>query len=74
MTRVNQRKTILLDVDGVLADFIGPVCALASHITQRDLKPDNVKRFDFAAELGLTSQQKREVHEVIEQRMQERAA
>jgi 5'-nucleotidase len=64
-TSTSARKTILLDVDGVLADFTGPVCALASQVTRRDLKPENVTRFDFAACLDLTPEEKREVVRAI---------
>lgn len=60
------RPTVLLDVDGVLADFIGRVCRVASSIVGRDLKPEDVRRFNFAAELGLSPDQKREVHRFIE--------
>lgn len=55
------RKTILLDVDGVLADFIGPVCALAEWATKRKHKREDVTRFDFASCLRLSPDEKREV-------------
>lgn len=59
-------KHVLLDVDGVLANFIGRVCEIASSITGRAHKPEDIKQFSFAAELGLTPEQKREVHGFIE--------
>jgi len=60
-------KHVLLDVDGVLANFIGRVCEVASSITGRVHKPEDIKQFNFATELGLTPEQKREAHAFIEQ-------
>lgn len=56
---------ILLDCDGVLSDFIGPVCALASSVTGRTHAPADVTRFDFASCLELTPLEKRQVTDYI---------
>jgi len=58
-------KRILLDVDGVLCDFIGGVITLASEITGRPHRVEDVTRFDFAAELGLDPEEARGVKSVI---------
>lgn len=46
---MNNSKTILLDVDGVLADFVGAVLKL---INKPDVKVD---RWDFHEQLGMTA-------------------
>lgn len=47
-------KRVLLDVDGVLADFIGPVLDLVRETTGRVHTREQVTAFDFAATLGLS--------------------
>jgi hypothetical protein len=58
-------KRILLDVDGVLAGFIPAVLSLVHELTGRQHVPEDVTAFDFAASLGLTADEKRQVtHEI----------
>lgn len=61
-------KRILLDCDGVLADFIGPVLALVADATDRIHTREDVDRFDFAAALNLTPAEKRAVTAPISDR------
>lgn len=49
-----QRKRVLLDVDGVLADFVGPALSLVEEATGRKYTREDVTAFDFAASLGLS--------------------
>ena len=44
---------VLLDVDGVVADFVGPTLAEVSKITGRRYTPDDVTGWDLRAALGL---------------------
>lgn len=41
-------RRVLLDVDGVLANFIGKVCDTIREIGGGDFTPDHVTEFDFA--------------------------
>ncbi len=52
---------VLLDCDGVLADFIGGVCAAVFYETGRHVAPEQVTRFDFVKELNLDEQSARAV-------------
>jgi 5'-nucleotidase len=56
---------VLLDCDGVLADFIGPVLDLVYLVTDRRHTHEQVDRFDFAACLDLSPDEKRAVRDVI---------
>lgn len=47
-------KRILLDCDGVLADFVGPVLDLVHEVTGRRHKREDIAAFDFVAQLGLS--------------------
>lgn len=58
-------KTVLLDVDGVLANFIGGVLPLVHRVTGTWHSPEAVTHFDFSASLGLSSDHKRRVMEYV---------
>lgn len=53
------RKTVLLDVDGVLCDFVGGVLDLCASELERTFQREQITRFDFAACLGLSAEEKR---------------
>ncbi len=46
-------KRVLLDVDGVLADFIGRVCATIYNLSGLERTPEQVTEFDFCRSLAL---------------------
>jgi 5'(3')-deoxyribonucleotidase len=52
-----RRPTVLLDCDGVLADFVGGLLPMLSAIAQRDVLREHVTHFDIGASLGFTAQQ-----------------
>jgi len=54
-------KRVILDADGVLFDFIGPVLHIASSVTGRHYEREDVHAFDFAACLELTPDQRKSV-------------
>lgn len=58
-------KTILLDCDGVLADFSLGVCEVVKTITGRDFKPDNITEWDFCKALKLAPDEARDVRRAL---------
>ncbi|MGN6107264.1 MAG: 5' nucleotidase, NT5C type [Kofleriaceae bacterium] len=58
-------KRVLLDVDGVLADFVGPVLDVIYDVTGRTFRHEDVTTCDFAACLGLSADEKRWVANAI---------
>lgn len=48
------RTTIALDVDGVLADFIGPVLEWASRRSGRERTKDEINDYDILKALGMS--------------------
>lgn len=58
-------RTILLDVDGVLADFVGAYLALLQDVTGIVATREQVNQWDIAAALGLTAAQSAEVKRAI---------
>ena len=56
---------ILLDCDGVLADFISRMLETVARVTGRVHSPDQVTKFDFCAALGLTYDEARAVKKGI---------
>jgi 5'(3')-deoxyribonucleotidase len=46
---------VLLDVDGVLANFVSAYLVLVRDVTGRDYKPADVTQFDIGASLGLSA-------------------
>lgn len=50
---LDRRPVILLDCDGILADFIGGVLPLIHRVTGRQAAREQITAFDFAASLGL---------------------
>lgn len=59
------RKRVLLDCDGVLADFIGRVCDVLFNVCGVERTPDQVTEFDFVKSLGLTADTARRVKAFI---------
>jgi 5'(3')-deoxyribonucleotidase len=62
------RPRVLLDVDGVLCDFIGGVLELVEEYTGQRRTREEVDRFDFAAALGLSPDIRRKVYTAIAER------
>lgn len=61
-----ERPTVLLDVDGVLADFIGAVLrSLSALVPGRRHVHEDITRFDFVSELKLTADEKKAVMSAI---------
>lgn len=54
-------KTVLLDVDGVLANFIGSVLDVVRAVTGASYTPEHVTQFDFTKSLDLHADDAREV-------------
>ena len=63
-----RRPVVLLDVDGVLADFIGGVLDLVEHVTGLCREREDVDRFDFCEALGLRGDDARAVKRAIAER------
>ncbi len=55
-------KTVLLDVDGVICNFIGGVLELVRKHGGGARTPEEITRFDFAKELNLTPEVKKAVY------------
>lgn len=47
------RPRILLDVDGVLADFVSAACDVLSRLTGRELRVDQLDQWDIMKALGV---------------------
>ena len=52
-----RRPIVLLDCDGVLADFIGGLLPVIRDITGRTFVREQVTRFDFVTSLGLSREE-----------------
>lgn len=48
--------TVLLDVDGVLADFIGGILPIIHSVTDRLVTHDDIDQFDFCKALSLSDE------------------
>ena len=59
------RPRVLLDCDGVLCDFIGGVLDIVETVTGERRHREEIDRFDFAAALGLTDEQREMVFRSI---------
>lgn len=53
MTATQTRPRILLDVDGVLADFVSAYLDIVERVTGRRYQPHDVTSFDIGESLGL---------------------
>lgn len=56
---------ILLDCDGVLADFVTPAFEIANGITGKNLHPDELDRWDIADFFGLDKKQETNFYECM---------
>lgn len=59
------RPLVLLDVDGVLADFVSWYLDLARRVTGREYDPALVTQWDVAAAIGLTAGESGRVTELL---------
>lgn len=57
--------SVLLDVDGVLADFIGGIIPIIKAVTGRDVTHDEIDQFDFSAALQLSPEHAGKVKRAI---------
>jgi 5'(3')-deoxyribonucleotidase len=55
---------ILLDVDGVVADYVARYLQVVQHVTGRCFAEQDVTQWNIAAALGLTDQEESRVHEI----------
>jgi 5'(3')-deoxyribonucleotidase len=53
VTNANIRPRVLLDVDGVLADFVGELLTIANSLLSASYTREQITQFDWAASLGL---------------------
>lgn len=56
---------LLLDVDGVLADFVSGYLDLVEVVTRRRYHPEQVTQFDIGGSLGLTPAESSEVKRLL---------
>jgi 5'(3')-deoxyribonucleotidase len=56
---------ILLDVDGVVANFVGRYLQVVKDVTGRDYGDEDVVEWNIATALGLSEQEQDRVHEVV---------
>jgi 5'(3')-deoxyribonucleotidase len=56
---------ILLDVDGVVANFVGSYLRVVKDVTGRDYGDEDVVEWNIASALGLSEQEQARVHEVV---------
>jgi 5'(3')-deoxyribonucleotidase len=68
MRNGTKRPIVLLDCDGVLADFIGGVLEIVEHTLGLAYKHEDVDRFDFCAALSLAQHEARAVKSSISTR------
>ncbi len=59
------RKRILLDIDGVIADFVTPVVRYINELTGYDYKNEDVTEWDIAKCLKLAPRQSSQLDEYI---------
>lgn len=62
---IARQPLVLLDVDGVLADFIGGVLDVVYEVTDKQRQREEIDQFDFCKALGLTAGERREVMATI---------
>lgn len=62
------RLLVLLDCDGLLADFVAGYAAAAARVTGRPADRALVDRWDIAAALGLSPDERDAVHRMIRER------
>lgn len=59
---------VLLDADGVMLNFIGPVLELVYEVTGTRFYPEEVTEYAFAESIGLSADHAREVKRLISHR------
>lgn len=63
-----RRPLVLLDCDGVLADFVTPAFEIANRLFGKDHHPDNLNQWDMARFMGFDSEQERVFYDEIKKK------
>ena len=64
----SRRPLVLVDVDGVLCDFIGGVLDIVETVTGKRRQREEIDQFDFVAALGLNPNDARVLKSIIDMR------
>lgn len=63
-----RRLSLVLDVDGVLGNFVASTLVIIEEVTGKRFKPADVTTFDLTKALGLTADESHAVHKTIDSR------